>query len=81
MARAEASAAVFNELLLENLGLLEIMQKAEGDSVLIGARGETLVMITPEDAAFHESEVATLAQQAMTAIRLGFSEEKVERAY
>jgi len=81
MARAEGSAAVFNELLLENLGLLEIMQMAEGDSVLIGARGETLVRITPEDAAMHESEVAALAQQAMTAIRLGFSEEKVERAY
>jgi hypothetical protein len=81
MARAEGSAAMFNELLLENLGLLEIMQMAEGDSVRIGARGETLVMITPEDAALHESEVAALAQQAMTAIRLGFSEEKVERAY
>jgi len=81
MARAEGSAAVFNELLLENLRLLEIMQVAEGDSVLIGARGETLLRITPEDAAVHESEVAALAQQAMTAIRLGVSEEKVERAY
>jgi predicted Zn-dependent protease len=81
MARAEASAAMFNELLLENLGLLEIMQMAEGDSVLIGARGETLVRITPEDAVFHGLEVAALAHQAMTAIRLGFSEEKVERAY
>ena len=81
MARAEESAGVFNELLLENLRLLEIMQVVEGDSVLIGARGETLLRITPEDAALHESEVAALAQQAMTAIRLGFSEEKVERAY
>lgn len=81
MARAEASAAAFNELLLENLALLEIVQMAEGDSVRIGARGETLVRITPEDAAFHESEVSALVQQAMKAIRLGFSEENVERAY
>jgi len=81
MARAEQSAAMLNELLLGNLRLLEIRQMAEGDSVGIGARGETVLTIAPGDAAFHKSEVGALAEQAMTAIRLGFSEEKVERAY
>ena len=47
----------------------------------IEARGETIVSIVPADADFHGSDVKSLADQAVAVIRLGFREEKVQRAY
>ena len=79
--RAEQSAEILNRLLLANLQLLEIEQMAEGDSVSFRARGKTILTITPEDAAFHESKVSGLGDQAMAALRLGFQQEKLQRAY
>lgn len=81
VARAQQSAERLNELLLENLALLEIESRAVDGAVHLKARDETILRITPEDAAFHDSTVEELLQRAMGAIRLGFSEEKVERAY
>jgi hypothetical protein len=79
--RAERSADTLNRLLKENLQLLEIGMAESPESVICQARGETIFVITSDDAAFHNSELEALAQAAMAAIRLGFSEEKVERAY
>ncbi len=79
--RAQQSAEIFNRLLLENLRLLDILMVTDGDLIRAQARGETIFVITPGDAAFHESDTKTLAEEAMTAIRLGFTEEKVQRAY
>jgi hypothetical protein len=53
----------------------------DGDSVALVARGQVIATITPEDAAFHQTEVKALAEKAMEAIRRGFSEERVRRAY
>ncbi len=79
--RAEQSADMFNRLLLENLRLLEILAVTDGDLIRVQARGETIFVITPGDASFHESDTKAMAQEAMAAIRLGFTEEKVQRAY
>jgi predicted Zn-dependent protease len=81
LARAERSTDAFNRLLRENLQLLELRMVGEGDSVAVRARGEAILVITAGDAAFHGSTSGALAQKAMGAIRLGFSEEKVTRAY
>lgn len=80
-ARAQRSAEILNSLLLADLQLLEVGLVKEGDSALVQARGETILTITPADAAFHNTTVEALADQAMEAIRLGFQEEKVKRAY
>ena len=80
-ARAQHSAEVFNALLLADLQLLEVMLVQEGDSARVAARGETILTIAPADAAFHSATVEALAGQAMEAIRFGFQEEKVKRAY
>ncbi len=79
--RAKQSADVLNRLLLANLQSLEIEQIADGDAISLRARGETLLTITPADAAFHEAKVGDLAEQAKAALRLGFQEEKLKRAY
>jgi len=79
--RAQHSAEILNALLLSNLELLEVGLRRDGDEVVATARGETLFRITKSDAEFHKSSVDALAQQALTAIRLGFQEEKVKRAY
>lgn len=81
LARAERSAAIFNRFLRENLQLLEIRVVRDGGSVTLSARGEAILTVTPDDAAFHGSDPEAIAQEAMAAIRLGFSEEKVQRAY
>ncbi len=81
VARAQQSAEVLNRLLLANLQSLEIEQMADGDTISLCARGETLLTITPADAAFHEAKVGDLAEQAKSALRLGFQEEKLKRAY
>lgn len=81
VARAESAASRLNELLLVNLQLLEVAAVDDGEAVDLVARGEVIATITPEDAAFHQSEVKALAEKAMEAIRLGFSEERVRRAY
>ncbi len=81
LARAERGADIFNRLLKKNLRLLEIRIVREDESAIFQARGEVIFVITSDDAAFHESASEALAQRAMGAIRLGFSEEKVERAY
>jgi predicted Zn-dependent protease len=81
VARAERSAEVLDSLLLANLRLLEITSVEEEAGARIEARGETILAITPEDAAFHESTAGELLERAMAVIRLSFSEEKVQRAY
>jgi len=81
VARAERSAEVFNLLLLENLQLIEILLQKHRDAIQVRARGRTIFTIAPGDADFHESTVEELADKAMAVIRLGFSEEKVHRAY
>jgi predicted Zn-dependent protease len=80
-ARAHRSAEILNPLLLGDLQLLEVMSMAAGDGIAIEARGEVILTITPADAEFHGSTVDALSAQAMEAIRLGFQEEKVQRAY
>ena len=80
-ARAERSAELLNSLLLANLDLLEVgMIEAEGHTSF-EARGETILTITEADASFHESTVKALADDALRAIRLGFHEERIQRAY
>jgi predicted Zn-dependent protease len=81
VARAQQSADLLNKLLLANLQLLEVTTADDGDAVDLVARGQVFATITPEDAAFHQNEVEALAEKAMAAIRLGFSEERVRRAY
>jgi hypothetical protein len=81
VARAQQSADLLNKLLLANLQLLEVTTANDGDAVDLAARGQVFATITPEDAAFHHSEVKALAEKAMATIRLGFSEERVRRAY
>ncbi len=81
LARAQQSADLLNALLLANLALLEISTIEQDGSAQVLARGQVLLTITPEDAAFHETEVAVLRDKAMDAIRLGFSEERLRRAY
>jgi len=68
-------------LLMADLRLLEISLVQEEEGARIEARGKTILTITGADAEFHGSTVEALAQQAMAAIRLGFQEEKVKRAY
>lgn len=80
-ARAQESAEALNALLLSNLQLLEISRVDQGEAVAFVARGETLLTITPADAEFHGESVASLADRALTAIRRGFHEERVRRAY
>jgi len=81
VSRAERSAEILNVLLLANLQLLEV-GVVEGDhQARLEARGETISTITEADASFHNSTVEALAQEAMSAIRLGFQEERVRRAY
>jgi hypothetical protein len=81
VARAERSAELLNSLLLANLDLLEVgLMEAEGQTS-VEARGETILTITEADASFHESSVDKLAEDAMRAIRLGFHEERIQRAY
>jgi hypothetical protein len=79
--RAKQAADTMNDLLLRNLQLLEVATAQQGESVQVRARGETLFTVTPDDAAFHKTGVPDLVKSAMTAIQLGFSEEKVRRAY
>jgi predicted Zn-dependent protease len=81
IARAQQSADLFEKLLLDNLDLIEISTAAQDHSVQVLARGQVLFTITPEDAQFHQTEVAALRDTAMEAIRLGFSEERLRRAY
>ncbi len=45
------------------------------------ARGETVLKITPADAAFHNQTVEQLSTQAMGAIKAAFFAEGVKRAY
>jgi len=81
VARAEHSAELLNSLLLANLDLLEVgMMEAEGQTS-VEARRETILTITEADASFHESTVKALADDALRAIRLGFHEERIQRAY
>jgi hypothetical protein len=81
MARAQAAVDTLNDLLVANLQLLEVQQVEEDGRQVLRARGRTILTISPGDAAFHASTVKDLAQAAMSAIRLGFQEEHVERAY
>lgn len=81
VARAQQSAEILNALLLADLQLLEIeVLEAEGRTTISG-KGQPILTITPEDAAFHESTVAELARRAMDAIRRSFQEERFDRAY
>jgi len=80
-ARAERSAELLNPLLLANLDLLEVGMIDEEGQTSFEARGETILTITEADASFHESTVDDLADDAMRAIRLGFHEERIRRAY
>jgi len=81
VARAQQSADLLNALLRANLELSEVdLKQSEGRSV-IEARGQAVITIAPEDAAFHKSTVEALAQQAMSVLRVGFQQEKVRRAY
>jgi hypothetical protein len=81
VARAERSAEVLNSLLLASLQLIEIVLQQDGDSIRMAARGETILTVSPEDAAVHESTVGELAEKAMAVVRVAFREEKVQRAY
>ncbi len=82
VSRAKRSAEVLNSLLLANLQLLEIAVVVEDDGgVWVGARGETILAIAEADASFHGATVVELADRSMEAIRLGFQEERVRRAY
>ena len=81
IARAQQSADLLNKLLLENLQLLEISAAEQDGSTQVLARNQILFTVTPEDAAFHQTEVKALADKGVEAIRLGFSEERVRRAY
>jgi len=81
MARAEHGAEVLNSLLLANLQLIEIVLQQDGDSIRMAARAETILTVSPEDAAAHESTVEELAEKAMAVVRVAFREEKVQRAY
>lgn len=81
VARAERSAEVLNSLLLASLQLIEIVLQQDGDSIRMAARGETILTVSPEDAAVHESTVEELAEKAMAVVRVAFREEKVQRAY
>ncbi|MCJ7822810.1 MAG: hypothetical protein MUQ26_07035, partial [Armatimonadetes bacterium] len=81
VARAERSAELFNSLLLANLDLLEMGVFDDEGQTSFEARGETILTITEADASFHESTVKALAEDALRAIRLGFHEERIKRAY
>jgi predicted Zn-dependent protease len=81
VARAAVYADALNALLLENLQLVEVLLMAQDGSALVTARGDVILSILPGDAEFHETDVDTLAKQAMEAIQRGFREEKVRRAY
>jgi len=81
VARAQRSAEVFNELLFADLQLLEVGLAVDADQARIHAWGETIFTITPADASYHDTTIEALAQQAMRVIRVGFQEEKVQRAY
>lgn len=79
LARAQRSADTLNPLLLADLQLMEIGTSRNGDVISFTARGDTLLTITPDDAAFHKATVDALAQQAMDALRTAFQEERVKR--
>jgi len=81
VARAEESARILAELLLADLQLLEIEHVEDAGAIHFRARGETLLTISSGDAEAHENTVAELAARADDAIRIGFREERVERAY
>jgi hypothetical protein len=81
VARAERSAELFNSLLLANLDLLEVGLMEGEVQTSFEARGKTILTITEADASFHESTVKALAEDALRAIRLGFHEERIQRAY
>jgi hypothetical protein len=82
VSRAERSAETLNALLLANLELLEVtvVEEEEGRARL-EARGQMILTITEADASLHNSTAEALAQKAMNAIRLGFQEERIRRAY
>ncbi|MFB3882080.1 MAG: M48 family metallopeptidase [Armatimonadota bacterium] len=81
VARAQQSADLMNSLLLANLELLEVTMIQNGSATEIDARGQRLLLITPEDAEFHQATVADLSRKAMQAIGMSFAEERVRRAY
>ncbi|MFB3883064.1 MAG: M48 family metalloprotease [Armatimonadota bacterium] len=81
VARAQQSADLLEKLLLENLELVEISTAQQDGVAQVLARGQVVLAITPADAQFHQKDVGALRDQAMEAIRLGFSEERVRRAY
>jgi len=79
--RAQRAADLLNSLLLANLQGLEITTAPQDDQILVQARGQTLFSITAEDAAFHQTTVEKLADQAIQALRQAFQEERVSRWY
>jgi len=81
VARAQGASKKINDLLLAGLNSLEVAAVTGGSRATIQARGQTLFTITPEDAAFHKTTVEALAKQAVQAMRAGFQQERVGRAY
>jgi len=81
LTRATQASVTFNTLLLADLRPLEVSSIRSDGSLLVRGRDQDLFTITPGDAAFHKTTVDKLAAQAMQAIRTGFQQEKVGRAY
>jgi hypothetical protein len=81
LARAQQSAETLNPMLLANLELVDITRVDRDGYVTVRAKGETVLKITPGDAAFHGVTVEALARQAMQAMQMAFQAERVKRAY
>lgn len=81
LSRAERSAETLNALLLANLELLEVQVVEADHEARLEARGETILIISETDASFHHSTPKALAEKAISAVRLGFREERIRRAY
>jgi ribulose-5-phosphate 4-epimerase/fuculose-1-phosphate aldolase len=81
LTRATQASVTSNMLLLADLRPLEVSRVSSDGSVTVRGRDQNLFTITPDDAAFHQTTVDKLVAQAMQAIRTGFQQEKVGRAY
>jgi predicted Zn-dependent protease len=81
IARAQEASRKLNALLLADLTSIEVNLVTSANGVTVQARHQALFTITPDDAALLKTTVDALARQAIQAMRTGFQQERVGRAY
>jgi Zn-dependent protease with chaperone function len=79
MDRAQASAGIINQLLLDNLQSYQVTLREEAERVLILGRGKPMIAIYPGDADHQETTLQTLGRKVLENLRAAFWRETVER--